>query len=64
MKVSHLQGLTGVRPDGARFELTLENRREMGEYKVLARSVVNATGVWVRCVNSSDRQARRNPRKL
>jgi len=47
MKVSHLQGLTGVRPDGARFELTLENRREMGEYKVLARSVVNATGVWV-----------------
>ena len=47
MKVSHLQGLTGGRPDGARFELTLENRREMGEYKVLARSVVNATGVWV-----------------
>lgn len=47
MKVSHLQGLTGVRPDGARFELTLENRREMSEYKVLARSVVNATGVWV-----------------
>ena len=47
MKVSHLQGLTSGRPDGARFELTLENRREMGEYKVLARSVVNATGVWV-----------------
>lgn len=47
MKVTHLQGLTGGRPDGARFELTLENRREMGEYKVLARSVVNATGVWV-----------------
>ena len=47
MKVSHLQGLTGGRPDGARFELTLENRREMSEYKVLARSVVNATGVWV-----------------
>ena len=47
MKVSHLQGLTGGRPDGARFELTLENRREMGEYKVRARSVVNATGVWV-----------------
>ena len=47
MKVSHLQGLTGGRPDGARFELKLENRRETGEYKVLARSVVNATGVWV-----------------
>ena len=47
MKVSHLQGLTSGRPDGARFELKLENRREMGEYKVLARSVVNATGVWV-----------------
>lgn len=47
MKVSHLQGLTSGRPDGARFELKLENRRETGEYKVLARSVVNATGVWV-----------------
>lgn len=47
MKVSHLKGLPGGRPEGARFELTLENRREMGGYKVLARSVVNATGVWV-----------------
>jgi glycerol-3-phosphate dehydrogenase len=50
MQVSHLRGLPSGRPDGARFELTLENRRETGEYKVLARSVVNATGVWVDAV--------------
>lgn len=50
MQVSHLRSLPAGRSDGARFELLLDNQRETGQYKVGARSVVNATGVWVDAV--------------
>ena len=50
MKVSRLHSLPQVRGDGARFELTLEDRREPGVYPVFARAVVNAAGVWVDAV--------------
>ena len=46
MGVSRVHSLPDAR-EGARFELTLENRREAGVYQVHARAVVNAAGVWV-----------------
>jgi glycerol-3-phosphate dehydrogenase len=50
MNVERVHGLPFVRADGARFELSLTDQRESGSYRVFARSVVNAAGVWVDAV--------------
>ena len=47
MRVSRVHSLSQQSADGARFELTLDNRREVGSLRVAARAVVNAAGVWV-----------------
>jgi len=50
MNVEGVHGLPVLQTDGARFELTLRDQRQPGTYRVFARSVVNATGVWVDAV--------------
>ncbi len=50
MNVERVHGLPAVRANGARFELSLADHREAGSYRVFARSVVNAAGVWVDAV--------------
>ena len=50
MNVARVHGLPAVRADGARFELSLTDQRQTGAYRVFARSVVNAAGVWVDAV--------------
>lgn len=50
MSVERVHGLPAVLADGARFELSLTDQRESGNYRVYARSVVNAAGVWVDAV--------------
>lgn len=62
MRVSSVHSLPQARADGARFELSLENRRETGLFQVGARAVVNAAGVWVDALReqalADSRQAR------
>ncbi|MBP6277556.1 MAG: glycerol-3-phosphate dehydrogenase/oxidase [Limnohabitans sp.] len=50
MNVARVHGLPAVLADGARFELSLTDQRQAGAYRVFARSVVNAAGVWVDAV--------------
>ncbi|PUE06450.1 FAD-dependent oxidoreductase [Limnohabitans sp. T6-5] len=50
MNVEGVSSLSEFRADGARFELSLSDQREPGTYRVFARSVVNAAGVWVDAV--------------
>lgn len=47
LAVTALQALPAARVDGARFAVSLRDRRGGGTYRVFARSVVNAAGVWV-----------------
>ncbi len=47
MAVKRVHRLKDKREDGARYALDLQDRRGQGVYTVLARAVVNATGVWV-----------------
>jgi glycerol-3-phosphate dehydrogenase len=50
MNVEGVSSSSEFRADGARFELSLSDQRESGTYRVFARSVVNAAGVWVDAV--------------